>query len=453
MTTVCFVGAGSAEFTRQLLRDLLTYDDLGPLTLVLHDVDPRRLELAEGLARVAVERHGRPATIRATQDRAAAVSGADFVINAVNIGGHAATLTDFEVPARFGLRQTIADTLGAGGIFRGLRTFGFLDELATDMLAEAPDAWLLNYTNPMAMNIQFAATRHPELKVLGLCHSVYWTVHDLCELIDVPFDDVSFHSAGVNHQAWVLRWERDGVDLYPELDRRIATDPELARRVRVDMYRRLGFYPTETSEHSAEYVPWYLHEPAEIERLRIPIDDYVGISARNLEDVEALMPAVAAGQYVEPEEEAAEYAPQVIHSMVTGTARTIQATVRNEAPGNAGDPVLPGPAGLLIDNLPRGAAVEVPCRIDAAGAVPVPVGDLPAQCAALNRTFLSVVDLTVRAAMLGRPDHIRHALMADPNTAATLTVAEIWRLADEMVAAHGDRLPAPLRERLGNPSS
>ncbi|MBL7487739.1 alpha-galactosidase [Frankia sp. AgB1.9] len=453
MTTVCFVGAGSAEFTRQLLRDLLTYDDLGPLTLVLHDVDPRRLELAEGLARVAVERHGRTATIRATEDRAAAVSGADFVINAVNIGGHAATLTDFEVPARFGLRQTIADTLGAGGIFRGLRTFGFLDELATDILAEAPDAWLLNYTNPMAMNIQFAATRHPELKVLGLCHSVYWTVHDLCELIDVPFDDVSFHSAGVNHQAWVLRWERDGVDLYPELDRRIAADPELARRVRVDMYRRLGFYPTETSEHSAEYVPWYLHEPGEIERLRIPIDDYVGISARNLADVEALMPAVAAGQYVEPEEEAAEYAPQVIHSMVTGTARTIQATVRNEAPGNAGDPVLPAPAGLLIDNLPRGAAVEVPCRIDAAGAVPIPVGDLPAQCAALNRTFLSVVDLTVRAAMLGRPDHIRHALMADPNTAASLTVAEIWRLADEMVAAHGDRLPAPLRERLGDPSS
>lgn len=506
MTTVCFVGAGSAEFTRQLLRDLLTYDDLGPLTLVLHDVDARRLELAEGLARIAVERHGRPATIRASQDRAAAVSGADFVINAVNIGGHAATLTDFEVPARFGLRQTIADTLGAGGIFRGLRTFGFLDDLATDILAEAPDAWLLNYTNPMAMNIQFVATRHPRLKVLGLCHSVYWTVHDLCELIDVPFDDVSFHSAGVNHQAWVLRWERDGVDLYPELDRRIAADPELRRRVRVDMYRRLGFYPTETSEHSAEYVPWYLHEAAEIERLRIPIDDYVGISARNLADVEALMPAVAAGQYVEPEEEAAEYAPQVIHSMVTGTARTIQATVLNKAPFPSGGlsaaggsafaggsaaaggsafaggsaPVggssvggesslasgsslvggsslvvgsSPAGGGLLIDNLPGGAAVEVPCRIDAAGAVPVPVGDLPAQCAALNRTFLSVVDLTVRAATLGRPDHLRHALMADPNTAASLSVSDIWRLADEMVTAHGDRLPTALRERLGDPSS
>jgi alpha-galactosidase len=437
VTTVCFVGAGSAEFTRQLLRDLLTYDDLGPLTLVMHDVDPRRLELAEGLARIAVERHGRTATIRSSLDRAAAVAGADFVINAVNIGGHAATLTDFEVPARFGLRQTIADTLGVGGIFRGLRTFGFLDDLARDMLEGCPDAWLLNYTNPMAMNIQFLHRRHPRLKVLGLCHSVYWTVHDLCGLIGVDFDDVTFHSAGVNHQAWVLRWERDGEDLYPALDRAIAADPQLLRRVRVDMYRRLGYYPTETSEHSSEYVPWYLHDPAEIERLRIPVDDYVQISAANLAEVEALMPAVAAGHYTEPEEDAAEYAPQVIHSLITGSPRTIQANVANAD---------------LIANLPPGAPVEVPCRLDASGAQPVPIGDLPAQCIALNRAFLSVVDLTVRAATEGRPDHIRHAMMADPNTAASLSVDQIWLLADAMVTAHGDRLPAALRPRLGAPN-
>lgn len=436
MTTVCFAGAGSAEFTRQLLRDLLTYDDLGPLTLVMHDIDPRRAQLAEGLARIAVERHNRPATIRTSLDRAAAVSGADFVINAVNIGGHAATLADFEIPARFGLRQTIADTLGVGGVFRGLRTFGFLDELAQDMRAECPDAWLLNYTNPMAMNIEFLHRRHPELKVLGLCHSVYWTVHDLCALIGVPFDDVTFHSAGVNHQAWVLRWERDGQDLYPELDRRIAADPDLQRRVRVDMYRRLGFYPTETSEHSAEYVPWYLHDPREIERLRIPVDDYLRISAGNLAEIEALIPQVAAGHYSEPEEEAAEYAPQVIHSMVTGAALTIQATMPNNG---------------LIANLPPGAAVEAPCVIGAAGAQPVAVGELPPQCAALNRAFLSVVDLTVRAEIERRPEHIRHAMMADPNTAASLPVEAIWQLADAMVEAHGDRLPEALRERLGAP--
>jgi alpha-galactosidase len=427
------MGAGSAEFTRQLLRDLLSYDDVGPLTLVMHDIDPRRLELAEGLARIAVERHGRPAVIRGSLDRTVALAGADFVINAVNIGGHEATLRDFEIPARYGLRQTIADTLGVGGIFRGLRTFGFLDGLARDMLAHCPDAWLLNYTNPMAMNIQFLHRRHPTLKVLGLCHSVYWTVHDLSALIGVPFADVSFHSAGVNHQAWVLRWERDGQDLYPLLDLLIAADPDLQRRVRVDMYRRLGFYPTETSEHSSEYVPWYLHDPREIERLRIPVDDYVAISAANLAEIEALIPQVAAGNYTEPEEEAAEYAPQVIHSMITGTPRTIQVNVANTG---------------LISNLPEDAAVEVPCVVDAAGATPVAVGDLPAQCAALNRAFLSVVDLTVRAATEQRPDHIRHAMLADPNAAATLSVQQIWQLADEMVEAHSDHLPESLQQRL-----
>ncbi len=437
MTTVCFVGAGSAVFTRQLLRDLLSYDDLvdasGELTLVMHDIDPRRLQLAEGLATIAARQHGRTARVRVEADRRRALAGADFVINAVNIGGHAATVTDFEVPARFGLRQTIADTLGVGGIFRGLRTFRFLDELAADLLAVCPDAWLLNYTNPMAMNIQYLSTRHPDVKVLGLCHSVYWTVHDLCELVGVPMEEVRFHSAGVNHQAWVLEWERDGRSLYPLLDERIAADPELRRRVRVDMYRRLGYYPTETSEHSSEYVAWYLKDPAEIERLRIPVGDYLQISADNAREIEDLIPQVAAGEYVEPDEEATEYAPQVIHSLVTGTPRTIQATVPNTG---------------LIGNLPLGAGVEVPCRVDGSGVHPEAVGDLPPQCAALNRAFLSVVELTVRAAAESRPELVRQAMMTDPNTAASLRLDDIWRLADAMVSAHGDLLPEALRGSL-----
>ena len=431
VTTVCFLGAGSAVFTRQLLRDLLSYDDLADeLTFVLHDIDDRRLELASGLARIAVERHARSAGVRAEPDRRRALDGADFVINAVNIGGHAATVTDFEVPARHGLRQTIADTLGVGGVFRGLRTFPFLDSVAGDMQAVCPDAWLLNYTNPMAMNVQYLARAHPDIRVLGLCHSVYWTVHDLCALVGVPFDDVTFHSAGVNHQAWVLRWERDGQDLYPLLDERIAADPQLQRRVRVDMYRRLGFYPTETSEHSSEYVPWYLHDDLEIERLRIPVGDYLQISAANVAEIEDLIPQVAAGQYVDPDEDATEYAPQVIHSMVTDTRRTIQANVANTG---------------LVDNLPQGAGIEVPCVVDGTGAHPVPVGGLPPQCAALNHAFLDVVDLTVRAAVEADPDHVRHALLCDPNTAASLSVETISALADEMVAAHGDLLPEALR--------
>jgi alpha-galactosidase len=199
------------------------------------------------------------------------------------------------------------------------------------------------------------------------------------------------------------------------------------------MYRRLGYYPTETSEHSSEYVPWYLHDDAEIERLRIPVGDYLRISAGNAAEVEALIPQVAAGHYAEPEETAAEYAPQVVHSLVTGTPRRIQANVAN--------------AGL-IPNLPEGAGVEVPCELSGAGARPLAVPALPAQCAALNRHFLSVVDLTVRAAVEGRPELIRQAMMCDPNTAATLRVEDIWRLADDMVRAHGDRLPEPLRAAL-----
>jgi alpha-galactosidase len=430
MTTICFVGAGSAEFTRQLLRDLLSYDDLGPLTLVLHDIDEHRLRLAGDVARLTVDHHGRRADVRVETDRRTALADADFVVNTVNVGGHAATLADFEVPTRFGVRQTIADTLGVGGVFRALRTFPVLDALARDIVEVCPDAWLLNYTNPMAMNLQYLGDRHPQVKALGLCHSVFWTVHDLCELVDVPLDDVTFHSAGVNHQAWVLRWERDGESLYPLLDERIAADPELRRRVRVDMYRRLGYYPTETSEHSSEYVPWYLHDEAEIARLRIPVDDYIGISAANVAEVEALATQVAEGRYVEPEEEAAEYAPQVVHSLVTGTPRTIQVTVPNHG---------------LVPNLPTGAGVEVPCLLGADGVRPQVVEPLPVACAALNRNFLSVVELTVRAAVEQRPELVRRALMVDPNTAATLSVEAIWDLADAMVAAHGSLLPEALR--------
>jgi alpha-galactosidase len=433
MTTICFVGAGSAEFTRQLLRDLLGYDDLGPLTLVLHDIDERRLRLAHDVARLTVDHHARQAEVRAEPDLRRALAGADFVVNCVSVGGHGATVTDFEVPARYGVRQTIADTLGVGGVFRALRTFPVLDAIADGMRAECPDAWLLNYTNPMAMNLQYLGARHRDVRALGLCHSVYWTVHDLSELVGVPLEEVTFHSAGVNHQAWVLRWERDGESLYPLLDERIAADPELRRRVRVDMYRRLGYYPTETSEHSSEYVAWYLHDDAEIERLRIPVGDYLGISAANLAEIEALEPLVAQGLYTEPEEEAAEYAPQVVHSLVTGLRRTIQVTVPN--------------AGLMPD-FAAGAGVEVPCVVDGDGPRPLVVDPLPPACAALNRQFLSVVDLTVRAAVEQSPELVRRALMVDPNTAATLSVEAIWDLADDMVLAHAERLPPGLREAL-----
>jgi alpha-galactosidase len=430
MFRVAFVGAGSVEFTRDLVRDLFSFPELREIELSLHDIDEGRLATAEHVARLAADKHGAHPTIRASLDRRTALEGADAVVNMIAVGGHAATTTDFDVPERYGLSQTVGDTLGIGGIFRALRTFPVIDGIAADMSAVAPDAWLLNYTNPMAMIIQYLSRVAPQVKAAGMCHSVHWTVHGLCELVGVPFDEVDFLSAGVNHQAWLLRWEHAGRSLYPLLDQRIDADPELRRRVRVDMYRRLGFYPTETSEHSSEYVPWYLDRPSEVERLRIPVRDYVGISAGHLGEYEALREQLARGEYVEGESDAVEYAPQVVHSLATGTLRRIQVTTANDG---------------LIDGLPQGAGVEVPALVDRLGVQPLRVGALPPQLAALNRQFLNVVELTVQAAVEGDPRLLRHAAMLDPHTAATLTVDQIWALCDDLVAAHGAALPEALR--------
>jgi alpha-galactosidase len=427
---IAFVGAGSAVFTRDLLSDLFAWPDLARAEIALHDIDPGRLATAAAVAHRLAEQLGAKPTVTVHADRRSALAGARYVINTVQVGGIEATRADLEIPARHGLRQTIGDTLGIGGIFRALRTSGLLTALAADMAAVCPDAWLLNYTNPMSANLGYLSRIAPGLRALGLCHSVHWTVVDLCELLGVPPEEVSYWSAGVNHQAWLLRWERAGASLYPALDAAIAADPQLLRRARVDMYRRLGYYPTETSEHSSEYVPWYLRHDGEVGRLRLTPGEYLGISKQNLADYEATRAAVAAGEPL-PLSTATEYAPQVIHSIETGTRRRIQATVPNAA---------------LIDNLPAGAAVELPVLVDEFGAHPLRVGPLPPQCAALNRSFLNVVELTVAAAVDGNPRHVRHAAMLDPNTAATLTVEQIWQLCDELTAAHGALLPEPLRE-------
>src|SRR4051812_37591160 len=431
--TIAIIGAGSVVFTRDLLGDVFSFPELADARVVLHDIDPERLETAVAIAEATAGEVGARPQISAESERRAALDGADYVINVIQVGLHEATVRDFEVPARFGLNQTIADTIGIGGIFRGLRTFPVLAEIARDMAAVCPDAWLLNYTNPMAMNVTYLHAVAPQLKVLGLCHSVHWTIHDLCELVGVPLDEVAYWSAGVNHQGWVLRWERGGQDLYPLLDEWIAADPELRRRVRVDMYRRLGYYPTETSEHSSEYVPWYLHHPSEVERLRLNIGEYVGISGDNLaEDAQVREPR-ASSDRLEIRSEAAEYAPQVIHSLETGTTRVISANVANLG---------------LITNLPAGFAVEVPTVLDALGAHPVRVGDLPPQCAAVNRGYIGPAELAVRAAVDGDPRLVRAAAMVDPNAAASLTVDQIWQLCDALVEAHGPLLPEALREPL-----
>jgi alpha-galactosidase len=426
---IAFIGAGSVVFTKNLLGDILDVPALREVEIALHDIDDDRLASAEAMARyVAGERAAAP-RISAHAERRAALDGADYVINMVQIGGHPSTLVDFELPARYGLRQTIADTLGIGGIFRTLRTADHMLALGREMAELCPRAWLLNYTNPMAMLCWLVYAGTPTSQVVGLCHSVQFTIEDLAELVDVREDEVTFLAAGVNHQAFILRFERDGEDLYPRLDERIAGDPDLQRRVRVALYQRLGYFPTESSEHAAEYVPWFMREDSELERFRVPVDEYVRRSEANLVEYERVRNVLARGEAM-PVERSNEYAAGIIHSIETGRPSVIYGNVRN--------------AGL-IPALLEDACVEVPCLVDATGVNPVSVQEYPPQLAALNRTFLNVVELTVRAVLEERPDFVRHAAMLDPNTAATLTLDEIDALCDELIQAHGDLLPAGLR--------
>jgi alpha-galactosidase len=430
-TRIAFIGAGSSTFTRMLLGDILSFPELRGATISLHDIDRDRLETAEGVAKLTAKEAGATPAIEAHLERRAALEGADFAINIVQVGGHTATVTDHEIPARYGLRQTIGDTLGIGGIFRALRTIPVMQGIAEDMAAVSPDAWLLNYTNPMAMLCWATYSGTPQKRVVGLCHSVQNTTRQLAGYVDVPAEEVTFLGAGVNHQAWILRFERDGEDLYPLLDAAIERDPEMLRRVRVQMYRRLGYFPTESSRHGAEYVPWFMRHDSEIERLRIPVSDYVRESEENLAEYERTRELLARGEAdALPIEPSIEYAPQIIHSMVTGEPRVIYGNVENAD---------------LIENLPQGSCVEVPCVVDGSGLRPTHVGELPPQLAALNRTFLNVGELTVRAALEGKPEHVLQAAMLDPNTAASLTLEQTEQLVAELTAAHGDALPEPLR--------
>jgi len=429
MTKVAFIGAGSVVFTKSLLGDMLRLPALREIEIALHDIDPERLAAAEAMARwVARELDAAP-TITTHADRRSAIDGAGFVLNMVQIGGHDATLVDFELPARYGLRQTIGDTLGIGGVFRALRTAPHMLALGRELAELCPDAWLLNYTNPMAMLCQLVYQGTPTQKVVGLCHSVQYTVRDLAHLIEVDEGEITYLAAGVNHQAFLLRFERDGESLYPLLDARIAEDADLQRRVRVALYRRLGYFPTESSEHAAEYLPWFMRHDAELERYRTPVGEYIRRSEENLDEFRRVRDALARGEPMALPE-SVEYAAAIIDAMVTGTPTVIYGNVPNSG---------------LVDGLPEGTCVEVPCVVDATGVRPTQVLDYPPHLAALNRTYVNVVELTVRAVLEERPDWVRLAAALDPNASATLTLDEIDALCDELTAAHGELIPSSLR--------
>jgi alpha-galactosidase len=429
VTKVAFIGAGSIEFTRNVATDLCGFSDIGDeLELALFDISADRLAFARRLVGQIVAQTGARATVTATADRAEAVRGAAYVINEIQVGGYASTRLDFDIPARYGVRQTIADTLGIGGIFRGLRTIPVAVALAQDMEKHCPDAYLLNYTNPMAM-VPWGVYEGTGLeRVFGLCHSVRDTHAFLAALVGVPEAEIRFVTAGFNHQAFVLIFEHDGQSLYPRLSEVIAADPELQRRVRVEIFRRFGYFPTESSEHSAEYVPWFMRHDSQVERFRIFVGDYLARSEENLRELEAWSAQLEAGQPLELEP-THELASQFIYSAQTGAEQEIYVNVRN---------------GGLIENLPANACIEVPCQLGAAGPRPQAVGNLPVELAALNRTFLNVVELTVQAALSEQREHVYQAALLDPNTAATLTTDQTVAMCDELLAAHAALLPAGL---------
>ena len=431
MTRIVLVGAGSVEFTRNLLGDMLVYPELKDANIVLHDIDADRLRTAERMAHWTAGALGATPRIEAHLDRRDALRGADFVIDTIQVGGARATQVDFDIPGRRGLRYTINDTINVGGVMRGLRSIPVVLDIVRDMEELCPDAWFLNYTNPMAMLVRAVAERS-EVKAVGLCHSVFWTIDSLAGYLGLPRDEIDHVSAGVNHLAFLLRLEHRGRDLYPDLrafvEQGRAPDDDL---VRAELFRRLGYYPTESSEHHAEYNPWFIPKGDAVERFHIPIGEYLDRVAHNLEAYEAAKRQLDAGEDFEIEQ-SGEYAAVIIHSMLTGEPARIVGNVMNH--------------GALIDNLDGDACVEVPCLVEGSGVWPVRVGPLPIGCRAYIGPAVDTQALTVRAALDEDREAIYQAVMQDPQIQTQLTLDETWRLTDELIEAEAEWLPAWLRD-------
>ncbi|MCG3154546.1 MAG: Alpha-galactosidase [bacterium] len=425
---ITFIGAGSTVFTYALLCDILSHPELQAATLALMDIDAERLATSELVARKVSHTLGARPRVIATLDRRAALAEADYVITMLQVGGcRPSTVIDFDIPKKYGLRQTIGDTLGLGGIMRALRTIPVLLEIAREMEQLCPHALLLQYVNPMAMNC-WALSAATRIRTVGLCHSVQGTAKQLAHDLGISYEEINYLCAGINHMAFYLRFERRGEDLYPRL-RQIAAEGRMPEwnRVRYEMLRRLGYFVTESSEHFAEYVPHFIRRdrPDLITRFNIPLDEYPRRCEEQISDWEKRRREFEQAESV-PVKRSHEYAADILHSMETGAPRVIYGNVPNRG---------------LIDNLPAGCCVEVPCLVDGAGVQPTAIGSLPPQLAGLMRTNVNVQELAVRAALEQRRENVYHAAMLDPHTAAELTLDEIWALVDDLLAAHGDWIP------------
>jgi len=445
MPRIAFVGAGSTVFTRNLVADVLDQPELRhSTTFALMDIDAARLRTSEVVTRRLIAAHGAGATVEATLDRREALRGADYVVTSFQVGGlRPSTVIDFEVPKRFGLRQTIADTLGVGGIMRGLRTIPVLLDVCRDMEELCPDALLLQYVNPMAM-LCWAVAESTPIRTVGLCHSVQYTASELADDLEVPASELDYHVAGINHLAFFLRLERHGEDLYPALWRVLEEDrvPD-GNRVRYELLRHFGAFVTESSEHFAEYVPWFIKDsrPDLIERFNIPLDEYLDRSERQIAEWDELRDRLERDDSPIGVERSAEYGADIVRACETGEPFRFNGNVPNAYRG-----------GVLIDNLPADCCVEVPCLAGARGIVPERVGALPRHLAALMQTHVNVQGLTVEAALTGRRDPVYHAAMLDPHTAAELSLDEISRLVDALLEAHGETIPPLDRAGVAGPA-
>jgi len=425
---VAFIGAGSAVFARNLLGDILSLPALREADIRLFDINPERLRTSEIMAgKVAAATQSSP-TITATTDPVRALAGADYVICMIQVGGYEpATVIDFEIPKKYGLRQTIGDTLGIGGIMRGLRTIPVLLDYCRLMEEHCPDAIFLQYVNPMAMNC-WAIGRASSIRTIGLCHSVQGTAEQLAKVIGVPIDEITYKCAGINHVAFYLSFKRGDEDLYPAI-RQVIADGRVPddNRVRFEMLKRLGYFVTESSEHFAEYNPWFIKEGRDdlIERFNIPLDEYPRRCENQIAKWEAMRVSFENDEplTVKPTH---EYAASIINAMETGVPAVVYGNVPNHG---------------LIGNLPADCCVEVPVLVDRAGLQPTQIGDLPPQLAAYMQTNINVQRLTVEAALTGKREHIYHAAMLDPHTAAELDLDQIWSLVDDLIEAHGAWLP------------
>ncbi|MBQ5970621.1 MAG: alpha-glucosidase/alpha-galactosidase [Clostridia bacterium] len=434
---ITFMGAGSTVFARNVIGDCMCTEALKDSVFALYDIDAERLEESRTILEAIRKAKGGCGKIECyvgVENRKDALRGAAFVVNAIQVGLYdPCTIIDFEVPKKYGLRQTIGDTLGIGGIMRALRTIPVLKDFADDMAQVCPDALFLNYVNPMAMLTGYML-RYTPIKTVGLCHSVQVCSRDLLKKLDMEdrLEGRRERIAGINHMAWLLEIkDKNGADLYPEIKSRVAAymeQPDANDRVRMDYIRNFGYYCTESSEHNAEYNMFYIKSkyPELIDRFNIPLDEYPRRCINQIErwkqDYADMME-----KGVREHERSNEYASHIMEAIVTGVPYEIGGNVLN--------------TGGLISNLPREACVEVPCLVNGSGVHPCRVGALPVQCAAMNMTNINVQLLTIEAAVTGKKEHIYQAAMLDPHTGSELDIDTIRRMVDDLIEAHGDFLP------------